>query len=300
MNFKTILYEVDDGILTITLNRPSKLNAFTPVMMEEILEAFDSADRDDAVRAIIVTGAGRGFCAGVDLSSGANAFDFDKRPDKVALGSPVLSNGTVDYSHPAVRDNGGRVTLRIFASLKPVIGAINGPAVGVGFTMILPMDVRLASHEARFGAPFARRGIVPEAGSTWFLPRIVGISRAMEWCTAGNLFDTTEALEHGLIRSILKPQALLPQARTLAHQMTKHSAPVSVALTRQLLWRGLTVSEPFDAHRIESRGVYVRGRTQDAKEGMASFLEKRPAKFPDRVSDDMPDFYPWWSDRRYN
>jgi enoyl-CoA hydratase/carnithine racemase len=300
MNFESIVYRVEEGILTITLNRPDKLNAITVKMIEELIKAFDLADQDDAVRAIIVTGAGRGFCSGVDLSKGSEALDFDKRSDKIALGSPVRPDGAVDYSHPAVRDNGGRLSLRIFASLKPVIAAINGPAVGIGFTMTLPMDVRLASEGARFGAPFTRRGIVPEGASTWFLPRIVGISRAMEWCTRGDLFDTTEALEHGYLRSVLKPEELLTFARTLAHQMTDQSAPVSVALTRQLLWRGLTLPEPHDAHRMESRGVYVRGRALDAKEGVAAYLEKRPAKFPDRVSDGMPDFYPWWADRQYD
>lgn len=300
MNFEAILYQLEDGIVTITLNRPEKLNAFTAQMMSELLEAFDRTDKDDAVRAVIVTGAGRGFCSGVDLSKGTETLDFDKRSDKAALGSPVRPDGSLDYGHPAVRDNAGRVSLRIFASLKPVIGAINGAAVGVGFTMTLPMDVRVAAESARFGAPFARRGVVPEGASTWFLPRIVGISRAMEWCMTGELFGATEALRHGLLQSVVSSEGLLPCARAIAHRMTDHSAPVSVALTRQLLWRGLTVPEPFDAHRMESRGVYVRGRGRDAKEGVASFLEKRPALFPDRVSEDMPDFYPWWPDRQYD
>lgn len=300
MSFQTILYDLEDGILTVTLNRPEKLNAYNAVMMTELLEAFDRADNDDAVRAIVVTGAGRGFCAGVDLSAGAAALDFDKRADKAALGSPMREDGTIDYSHGAVRDNGGRFTLRVFDCLKPVIGAINGPAVGVGFTMTLPMDVRLASETARFGAPFARRGIVPEAGSTWFLPRLVGVSRAIEWCMTGRLFGAEEALAHGLVRSVVPPDELLPAARALAHEMTDGCAPVSIALTRQLLWRGLTVSEPMDAHRIESRSVYVRGRSADAREGVAAYLEKRAASFPDSISDGMPEFYPWWPKREYD
>lgn len=300
MNFEAIRCELADGLLTLTLHRPEKLNAFNVAMMRELLEAFDRADRDDEVRAIIVTGAGRGFCSGVDLSGGAGTLDFDKRADKVALGSPVRADGTVDYSHEAVRDNGGRLALRIFSSLKPVIGAINGPAVGIGLTMTLPMDVRVAADTAKFAAPFTRRGIVPEAGSTWFLPRIVGISRAMEWCTSGAPFTAAEALQAGLLRNVVPQPDLLPLAREIARKMTAESAPVSVALTRQMLWRGLTVPEPMDAHRIESRGVYVRGRSRDAKEGIAAYLEKRDASFPERVSDGMPDFYPWWPERHYD
>lgn len=286
--------------MTITLHRPDKLNAFNVVMMNELLEAFDRSDRDDDVRAVIVTGTGRGFCSGVDLSGGTGTLDFDKRADKVALGSPVRGDGSIDYSHQAVRDNGGRLTLRIFESLKPVIGAINGAAVGIGFTMTLPMDIRIAADSARFAAPFARRGIVPEAGSTWFLPRIIGISRAMEWCTSGTMFTAAEALEAGLLRSVVPGEELLPLAHALAHKMTADSAPVSIALTRQMLWRGLTAAEPMDVHRIESRGVYVRGRSADAKEGITAYTEKRPAAFPDKVSDGMPDFYPWWMKRSYD
>jgi enoyl-CoA hydratase/carnithine racemase len=300
MSFQTIQYELDEGIATLSLNRPEKLNAYNSVMMKELIAAFDKADGDDSVRAVIVTGTGRAFCSGVDLSGGAGALDFDKRPDKVELGSPIRADGTIDYSHEAVRDNGGRLTLRIFDCLKPVIAAVNGPAVGIGFTMTLPMDVRLASQTARFGAPFARRGVAPEAASTWFLPRLVGISRAMEWCISGRLFDAGEALAHGLVRSVLPPEQLLPAARALAHEMTSMSAPVSIALTRQLLWRGLTLSDPFDAHRIESRSVYALGRSPDAREGISAYLEKREVHFPGRVSQDMPDFYPWWPKRQYD
>ena len=300
MEFECIRCETNEGVMTITLHRPERLNAFNVTMMGELLAAFDRADSDDDVRAVIVTGAGRGFCSGVDLSGGAGALDFDKRADKVALGSPVRPDGSVDYSHEAVRDNGGRVALRIFDSLKPVIGAINGPAVGIGFTMILPMDIRIAADTARFAAPFARRGIVPEAGSTWFLPRIVGISRAMEWCTSGEMFSAGDAQAAGLLRSVVPIADLLPLAQQLARKMTAESSPVSVALTRQMLWRGLTVAEPMDAHRIESRGVYVRGRSADAREGIGAFAEKRPARFPDKVSDGMPDFFPWWDERQYD
>ena len=297
--FNTILCELAEGILTITLNRPDKLNAFNVEMMRELLEAFERADRDDAVRAIIVTGAGRGFCSGVDLSGGSDTLDFDRRADKISLGSPLRADGSVDYSHEAVRDNGGRFALRIFASLKPVIGAINGAAVGIGFTMTLPMDIRIAADTAKFAAPFARRGIVPEAGSTWFLPRLVGISRAMEWCLSGSMISAQEALTAGLLRSVVSQEELLPLARELARKLTADSAPVSVSLTRQMLWRGLIAADPMDAHRIESRGVYVRGRSRDAKEGIASYLEKRPPKFPNTVSSDMPDFFPWWPERGY-
>jgi enoyl-CoA hydratase/carnithine racemase len=300
MSFKTILYEVCDGVLTLTLNRPEKLNAFNADMTIELLQALDRADADDSIRAIIVTGAGRGFCSGVDLSNGTSALDFQKRPDKVALGSALRPNGTIDYSHESVRDNGGRLTLRLFACLKPVIAAINGPAVGIGLTLTLPMDVRIASQTARFSAPFTKRGIVPEAASTWFLPRLVGISQAMIWCTSGALFDADEALKRGLVREVVRGDQLLSTANAIAHEMTAGTAPVSVALTRQLLWRGLTVAEPMDAHRIESRGVYVRGRSADAREGISAYLEKRPADFKDRVSQDMPDFFPWWAQRTYD
>jgi enoyl-CoA hydratase/carnithine racemase len=299
MHYETILSDVRDGILTVTLNRPGKLNAYNAAMMSDLINVFDWADEDDAIRAIILTGAGRGFCAGSDLSGGAKTFDFDTRADKVALGSPVGPDGMIDYGHDAVRDNGGRLTIRIFDCLKPVIAAINGPAVGIGITMTLPMDIRLASEAARISFPFARRGIVPEAASSWFLPRIVGISRAVEWCTTGRLFDAREALEHKLIRSIHAPDDLLPAARALAREIADGTAPVSVALTRQMLWRGLTMGEPMDAHLIDSRGVYARGRSADAREGVAAYLEKRPPHFPNKVSTDMPDFFPWWQERSY-
>ncbi|MFN3371727.1 MAG: crotonase/enoyl-CoA hydratase family protein [Sphingomonadaceae bacterium] len=295
--------EILDGIATLTLARPDRLNAFTGRMMHEIIAAFDETDSNDEVRAVIVTGAGRAFCAGADLSEGAKTFDYAARTDpnssRAGEASPVRADGTVDYSHEAVRDGGGRVTLRIFESLKPVIAAVNGPAVGVGATMQLPMDIRLASTQARFGFVFARRGIVPEACSSWFLPRLVGISRAMEWCATGRVFDAEEALAGGLVRSLHAPEDLLPAARALAREIADNTAPVSVALTRQMLWRMLGADHPMEAHRVDSRAIYARGRQADAKEGVVSFLEKRPARFPDRVSADMPDFVPWWQPRAY-
>lgn len=299
MTYRTILYEVADGVLTLTLHRPERMNAFTHEMADELIDAFDRADRDDAVRSIVVTGAGRGFCAGADISSGAATFDFDTRPDKAALGSPTRADGTIDYGHQAVRDNGGRVSLRIFQSLKPVIGAINGAAVGIGMTMTLPMDIRLAAHGARFGMPFTRRGIVPEGCSTWFLPRIVGIGCAMEWALGGKLFSAEEAQERGLVRSCYSDADLLSAAYTLARSLTEGTAPVSIALTRQMMWRGLTMAAPMDAHRIESRGVYVRGRSADAREGVTAFVEKRSSRFGDAVSTGMPDYFPWWEEQTY-
>jgi enoyl-CoA hydratase/carnithine racemase len=303
MDRQETLLEVADGVATLTLNRPDKLNAFTGRMMHEIISAFDETDARDDVKAVIVTGAGRAFCAGADLSAGAKTFDYDARTDdtssRAGQASPVRADGTVDYAHEGVRDGGGRVTLRIFESLKPVIAAVNGPAVGVGVTMQLPMDIRLASTNAKFGFVFARRGIVPEACSSWFLPRLVGISRAMEWCATGRVFDAHEALEGGLVRKLFAPDELLPAARALAREIADNTAPVSVALTRQMLWRMLGADHPMEAHKVDSRAIYARGRQGDAKEGVMSFLEKRAAAYPDRVSANMPDFYPWWRDRHY-
>ena len=302
MAYQTILYEVADGILTITLNRPDKLNAFTGVMALELIDAFDRSDADDAVRAVVVTGSGRAFCAGADLSAGAATFDYDKRddrPDKAAGGTPIRADGSVDYAHPNVRDSGGKVTLRIFESLKPVIAAVNGPAVGIGVTMQLAMDMRLASDTARFGFVFARRGIVPEAASSWFLPKLVGISQALEWCFTGRIFGADEAKAGGLVRSIHAPGDLLPAAYALAREIADNTAPVSIALTRQMLWRMAGAEHPMAAHRIDSRAIYARGRAEDAKEGVMSFLEKRPADYPNKVTTDMPDFFPWWDEQRY-
>jgi enoyl-CoA hydratase/carnithine racemase len=301
MAYETIKYEVKDNILTLTLHRPDKLNAFTGQMMFEMIDAFDKADADDNVRAIIVTGEGRAFCAGADLSAGAKTFDYAAREDRPEkANTPVMANGDIDWSHESVRDGGGRLTLRIFESLKPVIGAINGPAVGVGVTMQLPMDIRLASENAKFGFVFARRGIVPEACSSYFLPRVVGISQALEWTYSGRVFGAEEALKGGLVRSIHKADDLLPAARELAKEIVDNTAAVSVSLTRQMLWRMLGADHPMEAHKIDSRAIYARGASADAKEGVMSFLEKRPANYPCRVSKDMPSFFPWWEERKYS
>jgi len=294
MAYRTISYAVEDGIATLTMAQPAKLNAFDSVMMTEMIEAFDRIDADDAVRAVIVTGEGRAFCAGADLSAGPDGFITE------ADAGLLNPDGTVDYGSSSARDGGGRLTLRIFRCLKPVIAAINGPAVGIGVTMTLPMDIRLASHEARFGFVFVRRGIVPEAASAWFLPRIVGVSQALEWCYSGRLFPATEAAEGGLVKALYQPDDLLPAARALARQFAEGCAPVSIALTRQMLWRGMGMGDPMDAHRIDSRAIISRGRSADAAEGVASFLAKRAAAFPDRVSADMPDFFPWWDEPTYS
>jgi enoyl-CoA hydratase/carnithine racemase len=297
--YETIETAVDEGILTITLSRPDRLNAFTPVMMKELIAALDAADADDAVRAVIMTGAGRAYCAGADLGAGGATFDYTKRADRLEQGSPLREDGSVDYSHPGVRDGGGRLTLRIFNCKKPVIGAINGPAVGIGATMTLPMDFRLASDTARFGFVFARRGIVPEAASSWFLPRLVGISQALDWCYSGRVFDAAEALKGGLVRSVHAPDDLLPAARALAKELTAESAPVSIALTRQMMWRMMGAEHPMVAHRLDSRAIWSRGQSGDAKEGVGSFLEKRVAVYPDRVSADFPNFGDLLSDPEY-
>jgi enoyl-CoA hydratase/carnithine racemase len=279
MAFEQILTELRDGALTITLNRPERLNAWTATMARELMEAFDEADANDEVHAIIITGAGRGFCAGADLGAGGETFDYRARG-----------------VHDAVpRDNGGQFTLRVFNSKKPVIAAINGPAVGVGATMTLPMDVRLAAEDARIGFVFARRGIVPEACSSWFLPRVVGISRAMEWVATGRVFSAQEALEAGLVRSLHPKDELLGAAQALAREIAENAAPVSVALARTMMWRMLGAEHPMLAHRADSRGMFSRGQSADATEGITSFLEKRPARFPDRVSHGLPDVMPGWA-----
>jgi enoyl-CoA hydratase/carnithine racemase len=278
-DYEQIATEVADNVMTITLNRPDRLNAWTATMGRELIAAFDRADADDEVRAVIVTGAGRGFCAGADLAGGGETFDYRAR----------------EHSGPP-RDNGGELTLRIFAATKPVIAAINGPAVGVGATMTLPMDVRLASEEARMGFVFARRGIIPEACSSWFLPRVVGISRAMEWVATGRVFSAQEALEGGLVRSVHPAGELLDAARALAREIAENTAPVSVALARQLMWRMLGAEHPMLAHRADSRGMFARGQSGDAVEGITAFLEKRPARFPDRVSAGLPEIMPGWSE----
>ncbi len=284
MAFEQITTALDDGVLTITLNRPERLNAWTATMGRELIEAFDEADANDDVRAIVMTGAGRGYCAGADLAAGGETFDYKARAEEASLLSPGVDG--------VPRDNGGQFTLRIFACTKPVIGAINGPAVGVGATMTLPMDVRLAADDARMGFVFARRGIVPEACSSWFLPRVVGISRAMEWVSTGRVFSAQEGLDAGLLRSLHSAEELLPAARALASEIAENTAPVSVALARQLMWRMLGAEHPMLAHRADSRGMLARGQSADAAEGITAFLEKRPARFPDRVSDGLPEIFP--------
>ena len=298
--FDTITLTVDDWIATITLNRPDKLNAFNGTMMRDLVAAFDITDGNDDVRAVIVTGAGRGFCAGADLSGGAATFDYDESGGWNGAESPVRDDGSVDYTHPAMRDGGGIVALRIFNSKKPVIGAINGPAVGIGATMTLPMDFRLASESARIGFVFSRRGIAPEATSSWFLPRLVGIGQALEWCYSGRVFDAAEALRGGLVRSVHAPDDLLPAARALARELTGDTSAVSVSLLRRMLYTGMGAAHPMEAHRLESRAIWSRGASADAREGVASFLEKRPAVFPDSVTEAWETFAPWFDTPDYN
>ncbi|MDE2487626.1 MAG: crotonase/enoyl-CoA hydratase family protein [Alphaproteobacteria bacterium] len=284
--FETLLYSVEDGVATVTLNRPEKLNAFNTQMMRDLIDVFDLTDADDAVRCVIVTGAGRAFCAGADLSGGGETFDYEKR------GGDALAARTREGVQ---RDGGGLLTLRIFDSLKPVISACNGPAVGVGVTMQLAMDIRLASTEARYGFVFARRGLNPEAASSWFLPHLVGVQTALEWCYTGRIFPAAEAHARGLVRSVHAPDELLGAARGLAREIADNTAPVSVAITRQLIWRMAGASHPMEAHRADSRGIQARGRSGDAREGVTSFLEKRPPQFPNRVSEDLPDIWPHWT-----
>jgi len=283
--FEQIRYDAVDGVATVTLNRPEKLNAVTSVLLRELHSAFDEADADDAVRAVIVTGAGRAFCAGADLSAGAQAFDRSRRERPEAGGEH--------------RDGGGLVTLRIYDMKKPVIAAINGPAVGFGVTMTLPMDIRIASSSARMGFVFSRRGVVPEACSTWFLPRLVGMQRAAEWVYTGRVFGAEEARAGGLVSCVVPPEALLPTALALAREIADNTSAVSVALARQMMWKLLGADHPMEGHRLDSRGMDWTGRSADAREGIASFLEKRPPRFSLRPSRDMPPFYPWWSERSF-
>ena len=285
MSYNTIIYDVEDGILTLTLNRPEILNAYNREMQSEMLDAFDRADADDDVRAIIVTGAGRGFCAGADLSSGGSTFDADGREDRES---------------GLQRDGGGVLTLRIFELNKPIIAAINGPAVGVGVTMTLPMDIRIASDTAKFGFVFSRRGIVPEACSSYFLPRIVGINQALEWCYSGRVFPAQEALDGRLVRSIHQKADLLPEARRIAREIAENTSAISVSLIRHMMWRMLGADHPMEAHKLDSRGVYYTGKSADSKEGVEAFLEKRAARFPGKVSADMPEFFPWWEERKFS
>ncbi len=284
MNATDIACVTEDRVLTITLNRPDKLNAFTRTMRDELIDAFDRADADDAVRAIIVTGAGRAFCAGADLSAGRDTFDYARNPDA----------GLEDH-----RDGGGRVSLRIFESRKPVIAAFNGAAVGVGVTMTLPMDIRIASSEARVGFVFARRGIGPEACSSWFRPRVVGISRAAEWIYSGRVFGAEEALAGGLVSRVVPPAELLPAARAIAREIAENTSAMSVALSRQMLWRMLGADHPMEAHRVDSKGIFFMGGSPDVKEGIAAFKEKRAPRFTMSPSRDLPHWFPWWEERPY-
>jgi enoyl-CoA hydratase/carnithine racemase len=285
--YAEIGYLVDDRVATITLNRPDRLNAFTAVMRGELIDAFDQADSDDDVRAVVVTGQGRAFCAGADLARGGDTFNADRRP------SSGEARETIDG---VPRDGGGTVSLRIAASLKPVIAAINGPAVGVGITMTLPMDIRLAADTAKFGFVFSRRGLVMEAASSWFLPRVVGISQAMEWVATGRVFDAGEALRGGLVARTYPAGDLLPAAYALAREIADNTSAVAVATSRQLMWRMLGADSPWEAHRLDSRGINLLGKAPDVAEGVAAFLEKRPPRFPMRVSTDLPDLGPRWPD----
>ena len=282
MAFSEIRYDVDGGVLTLTLDRPGRLNAVTSTMLAELVEAFDRADADDTVRAVIVTGAGRAFCAGADLSRGPRTFDAEARAAEAGAAPGVPH-----------RDGGGLVSLRIYDLKKPVIAAINGPAVGFGATLTLPMDIRIASSEARIGFVFSRRGVVPEACSTWFLPRLVGMARAAEWVYSGRVFPAAEALAGGLVSRVVEPERLLPAARELAAEFAENTSAMSVALARQLMWKMLGADHPMEAHRLDSRCMEYMGRSADAREGVASFLEKRPPRFAMRPSADMPPFYPW-------
>jgi enoyl-CoA hydratase/carnithine racemase len=284
--YEHIELEIADGIATIWMNRPDKMNAFTELMRYEIIDALDHTDADDDVRAVIFTGRGRAFCAGADLSSGEGTFSRG--------GSDIMGRNGVP------RDGGGTVSLRIYESKKPVIGAINGAAVGVGVTMTLPMDIRLASTAAKFGFVFSRRGIVPEAASSWFLPRLVGISRAMEWVASGEVFPAEEAIAGGLVRSVYEPDDLLPAAYALARKLTESSSAVSIAVARKMMWRMLGADHPMAAHKVDSRGILERGRSEDVKEGINSFFEKRAPQFPDRVSDGLGTIFSDWDDPTYD
>jgi enoyl-CoA hydratase/carnithine racemase len=283
--YSQIEYLVADRVATIILSRPDQLNAFTRVMRDELIDAFDQADSDDDVRAVVVTGRGRAFCAGADLSGGGDTFNADRRQPSGAAAE------TIDG---VPRDGGGKVSLRVAACLKPVIAAINGPAVGVGITMTLPMDIRLAADTAKFGFVFSRRGLAMEAASSWFLPRVVGISQALEWVATGRVFDAEEARRGGLVARTYPAGELLPAAYALAGEIADNTSAVAVAVSRQLMWRMLGADSPWEAHRLDSRGIYLLGRAPDAAEGVTAFLEKRRPRFPMQVGTDLPDLGPRW------
>jgi enoyl-CoA hydratase/carnithine racemase len=290
MNYETLNWRVDAGILTLTLNRPDQLNSFTVTMADELIDAFGRASEDDAVRAVVVTGAGRAFCAGMDLSVGGNVFGLDESM------RPTIADMHERFADPdihrGVRDTGGKVTLAIYECKKPVIAAINGPAVGIGSTMTLAMDIRLASQKARMGFVFGKIGIVPEACSTWFLPRLVGMQQALEWMYSAEIFDADEALRGGLVKAVYAPEVLLEEAYKLARKFTEQRSPVSAALIRQMLWRNSAQAHPIEAHRVESVAVFYTSQS-DGKEGVKAFLEKRPPQFSGKASS-MPPIYPWW------
>lgn len=284
MSYETILYETDGPVLTITLNRPDKLNAYTATMGAELAEALERADADDAIRAVILTGAGRGFCAGADISAGAGSFDTQG------------GEGSKNFGAGRARQGGGGAGFvgALFNCKKATIAAFNGAAVGVGITLALPTDIKIASTAARFGFVFARRGLVPEAGSAWFLPQIVGLAQALRWCLNGKVFDAQEALRGGLVSEVVEPDALLARAREIAMEIAENTAPVSIALTRQMLWRFASTPSPFGVLQVDGAFAMALGSTGDVKEGVSSFLEKRPPNFPGRVSDGMPAGFPWW------
>jgi enoyl-CoA hydratase/carnithine racemase len=282
MAYRTLLTDLDRGVLTVRLHRPERLNAFSTEMLRELLDLLDEIDRNDEVRVVIATGEGRAFCAGADLGGGGGTFDRSEHEEASAH-----------------RDGGGLVSLRLYECRKPIIAAINGPAVGVGVTMTLPMDVRIASERARFGFVFARRGIVPEACSSWFLPRVVGISQAMEWIATGRIFSAEEALAGRLVSRVVPHDELLPAARALAAEIVENTSAVSVALSRQMLWKMLGADHPMAAHQVDSQAIYAMGKSPDGYEGVQSFLEKRPARFAMKVSSDLPDFFPWWRERLF-
>lgn len=280
--FTQFKLDIDKGVALVTFNRPEKMNTFNPTVMTEMIRLFDVTDADDSVNAVVVTGSGKAFCAGAELGvAGGDTFNYNKR-----------DNSREEIINDVRRDGGGRVTLRIFDSLKPVIAACNGAAVGVGATMQLAMDFRLASTNARYGFVFARRGIVPEACSSWFLPRLVGVPTALEWIYSGRVFDAQEAKDKGLVQSLHAPDDLLPAAIEFARKMTEKSAPVAVAVSRRMVWSMLGAPHPMYAHRVDSRGIQTRGASTDVKEGIESFMQKRDAHFPNKVSSDMPDIFP--------
>jgi len=292
MNYNTLDYRIEDRVLTLTLNRPDKMNAFTVEMANELVDAFHRASDDDAIGAVVVTGAGKVFCAGMDLTATGNVFGLDEsqKPSlkdmNDRLDDPKIAEG--------VRDTGGRVTLSIFACKKPVIAAINGAAVGIGATMTLAMDFRLASDKARIGFVFGKIGIVPEACSSWFLPRIVGISQALEWCYSADILDAEEAKRGGLVKSVYAPEQLLVEAHKLAHRIIDNRSPVAIALTRQMLYRNSAQPHPLEAHKVDSLAIFYAS-LNDGKEGVQSFLEKRTPEFSARCSTDMPSFYKDWA-----